>query len=118
MVATSNNYTTIVRTDYLADCCCQFFPQIERVHVCRGGRVEACIGGTFNFFIKLTGGGGTGAPHTPLLGGLYRKYVNFIKKLKVGIWAPVQAYRGVGYGGICAPIVNLAKKLKVGDPQK
>jgi len=81
MVATSNNYTTIVRTYYLAGRPCQFFPQIERVCACRGGGVEACIGGTFNFFIKLKVGG-TGAPHTPLLGGQYGGIYQFYKKIE------------------------------------
>jgi hypothetical protein len=93
MVATSNNYTTIVRTDYLAGRPCQFFPQIERVHVCRGGRVEACIGTTFNFFIKLTD---VQVPPTPLflvLGDLYGDIRQFYKKIEERImraYTPLQ----------------------------
>ena len=69
-------------------------------------------GYTFNFFIKLMRVGGPSAPPYPPAGG---EYVNFIKKLKVGIWAPVQAYSG---GGMRPNIINLTKKLKVGEPQK
>ena len=82
MVATSNNYTTIVRTYYLAGRPCQFFPQIERVCVCRGGGVEACIGGTFNFFIKLRGGTCASAPFFSGWGGLYGDIRQFYKKIE------------------------------------
>jgi len=81
--------------------------------MCAGARQRVYL----QFFYKIDGGWGARAPPIPPCWGAYTgMYVNFMKKLKVGIWAPVQAYRGVGYGGICAPIVNLPKKLKVGGP--